>query len=59
MSTFRIAAVQDAPVFMDREATVAKICGLIAEAARGGLFVGNVARVRFSVRHAYMLPLPT
>jgi predicted amidohydrolase len=36
MSTFRIAAVQDAPVFMDREATVAKICGLIAEAARGG-----------------------
>ena len=36
MSTFRIAAVQDAPVFMDRKATVAKICELIAEAARGG-----------------------
>src|SRR5215210_3687354 len=36
MPTFRIAAVQDAPEFMDREATVAKTCALIAEAARGG-----------------------
>jgi nitrilase len=36
MSTFRIAAVQSAPVFMDREATVGKTCRLIAEAARGG-----------------------
>src|SRR5918997_5756134 len=36
MSTFRIAAIQDTPVFMDREATVAKICDLIAEAAEGG-----------------------
>ncbi len=33
MSTFRIATVQSAPVFMDREATVAKTCELIAEAA--------------------------
>ena len=32
MSTFRIAAVQYASVFMDREATVAKACELIAEA---------------------------
>ena len=30
MPTFRIAAVQDAPVFMYSEATVAKICRLIA-----------------------------
>jgi nitrilase len=36
MSTFRIAAVQSAPVFMDREATVAKTCELIAEVAESG-----------------------
>lgn len=34
MSTFKIATVQSAPVFMDREATVEKICELIAEAAQ-------------------------
>src|SRR3954469_3076601 len=36
MSTFKIAAVQATPVFMDREATIAKACELIAEAAQGG-----------------------
>src|SRR4051812_32481562 len=34
MSTFKIAAVQSAPVFMDREATVARTCELIVEAAQ-------------------------
>ena len=34
MSTFKIATVQSAPVFMDREATVDKTCELIAEAAQ-------------------------
>lgn len=36
MPKFRAAAVQAAPCFLDREATVAKACRLIHEAADGG-----------------------
>src|SRR5688572_17731900 len=36
MSTVRVAAVQDAPVFLDREATVAKASSLIDRAANDG-----------------------
>ena len=36
MSTYKIATVQATPVFLDREATVAKACELIAEAGQSG-----------------------
>ncbi len=35
-NTFKIAAIQASPVFMDRDATVDKVCNLIAEVADKG-----------------------
>ena len=34
--TYKIAAVQTSPIYMERDATVEKACGLMAEAARNG-----------------------
>jgi len=35
-TTFRAAAIQDAPVWLDKDASLEKACGLILEAADGG-----------------------
>ena len=36
MTTVRVAAVQETPVFLDRDATVDKVCDLIGDAAAAG-----------------------
>ncbi len=39
--TFKIAAIQACPVFMDLEATTARACDLIAEAGRSHREIGR------------------
>jgi predicted amidohydrolase len=46
--SFTVAAVQTAPVFLDREATIAHACVQIAEAARNGSCAGAISRRRMS-----------
>ena len=36
INRFKVAAIQDAPVFLNKDATVEKACGLIVEASKAG-----------------------
>ena len=55
---FLAAAVQAAPVFMDREATVEKACALIAEAAAGGAKLIVLPEAFVPAYPAWMWTLP-
>jgi nitrilase len=57
---YRVAAVQAAPVFLDREATLDKLGGLVAEAARGGarlVVLGESFVPAFPVWNSVLAPM--
>jgi predicted amidohydrolase len=55
--SFRIAAAQAAPVFMDRDATIANVCSLIKEIGDNGAKIAVFPEVFIPTYPDWILPL--